>query len=107
MEQDKIAEICLRLISNAGEGRAHLSEALKAFVRKDYRLAEEQVELAETYLAEAHKIQFAELMAPQQKGETIPFNLLLIHAMDILMIGCSERDTLKAMIEGVREAENV
>ncbi len=39
-------------------------------------------------------------MQPQANGETIPFHLLLIHAMDMVMGTTSELDLAKKLLIG-------
>lgn len=99
MNIDELSMICMNLISNAGEGRNYIYEALELALAEDYSGAESKIIEAEKYLSEAHRIQFEELMSLQARGEEIPFNLLLLHAMDLLMISISEKDLVYAVIK--------
>lgn len=99
MPQDELMLTCMEMISNTGEGRGFVFEALDLALREDYEAALAKLEEGEAFLAEAHRIQFEELMGPQKKGVTVPFDMLLIHAMDLLMISTSERDMLRKVIQ--------
>ncbi|GMG97772.1 PTS lactose/cellobiose transporter subunit IIA [Tepidimicrobium xylanilyticum] len=98
MNVEELSNICMNLISYAGEGRNYVFEALRLATQKDYSNANLKILEAEKYLSEAHRIQFEELMVPQAKGEEIPFSLLLLHAMDLLMIAISEKDLVATII---------
>lgn len=98
MSIEELSKICMNLISNAGEGRNYVFEALELALCEDYAGAKSKILEAEKYLSEAHRIQFEELMSPQARGEEIPFNLLLLHAMDLLMISISEKDLVDTII---------
>lgn len=95
---EESSSICMELISNAGEGRALVYEALDAINKADYGLASIRLNEAQEMLAEAHRIQFEQLMAPQNNGMEIPFSLLLLHAMDLLMVTTSEHDVLRNIV---------
>lgn len=99
MTQEELSRICMEMISNAGEGRTYLFEAMDDFLIDNFQEAASKLVIAEEFLAEAHRIQFEQLMAKQQGGLEIPFNMLLLHAMDLLMITTSQRDMLQKMIQ--------
>lgn len=86
---------CMEMIALAGEGRAKVFEALDALLAGDRAKSLQILEEAEELLGQAHQIQFLQLMKPQAEGETIPFHLLLIHAMDLLMTSASEKDLVQ------------
>lgn len=98
MTMEEVGSICMELISNAGEGRSLVYEALDAIHEADYVLALIKLDGAQEMLAEAHRIQFEQLMAPQNSGIEIPFSLLLLHAMDLLMVTTSEHDMLRNVV---------
>lgn len=98
MAMEEVSSICMELISDAGEGRALVYEALDATNKADYALALIRLDEAQEMLAEAHRIQFEQLMAPQNNGMEIPFSLLLLHAMDLLMVTTSEHDMLRNVV---------
>ena len=88
----------MEMISNAGEGRANVYEALDEINAENYNEAEKKLNEAQEFLAEAHRIQFEKLMAPQNDGEEIPFSMLLLHAMDMSMVSTSEHDLLRSVV---------
>jgi cellobiose-specific phosphotransferase system component IIA len=99
MPHEQLMMVCMEMISNAGEGRGFVHEALELTLREDYAGADAKLDEAESYLAEAHRIQFEELMGQQKKGTAIPFDMLLLHAMDLLMVTTSERDMLRKVVQ--------
>jgi cellobiose-specific phosphotransferase system component IIA len=101
MSQEELMKICMEMISNAGEGRGIVQEALDLVLKKDYTAAGQRLDEAESFLAEAHRIQFEELMGPQKNGVTVPFDMLLLHAMDLLMVATSERDMVTKVMQGL------
>ena len=99
MTLEQVNTICMEMISNAGEGRALVYEALDAVTAKDYATAAAKLAEAEEHLAEAHRIQFEDLMAPQSNGVELPLSMLLLHAMDLTMVSTSEHDMLKSIVK--------
>lgn len=98
LDSNYVESICMEIISNAGEGRAHVYEALGFFLKGEYNRALNAINEAEPYLCKAHDCQFENLMQPQLKGKEIPFHIIILHAMDLLMVAGAERDMLKTII---------
>ena len=87
---EELAAHCMEMIGYTGEGRS-----LK-------------IEEAEDHLSKAHEIQFLKLMSVQAGGEEIPCNMLLLHAMDILMTSTAEKDMIKTIVKAkIRKGEGV
>lgn len=105
MPQEQLMMTCMDIISNAGEGRGLVHEGLEFALKKNYIAAQTKLDEAEKYLAEAHRLQFEELMGPQNKGMVVPFNMLLLHAMDLLMVSTSERDIVTKVVQNGLEGE--
>lgn len=103
MTMEELNNICMEMICNAGEGRSKVFEAVEEMNKENYATAEEKLTEAQEFLAEAHKIQFEKLMAPQNDGVEIPFSMLLLHAMDITMVATSEHDLLHAVAAGKKD----
>lgn len=98
MTMDELSNACMEMICNAGEGRSKVYEALNDVLKEDYASADAKLLEAQDLLAEAHRVQFEQLMAPQLNGTEIPFSLLLLHAMDISLVSTSEHDLLRAVV---------
>lgn len=94
----QLETICMEMIGTTGEGRAKVHEALVLCLEEKYVEAKDVLNEAEKLLNQAHNIQFLKLMKPQAEGENIPFNILLIHAMDLLMISTSEKDIVQKIV---------
>lgn len=98
MTMQQLETVCMEMISTTGEGRGRVFDAIEAYASGNICDAKEIIEDAEKILIEAHQIQFLKLMQPQAEGEQIPFNLILLHAMDLLMITTSEKDMVSKLI---------
>lgn len=99
MTEEELSCLCMEVISNAGEGRAHVYTALDLYLEGKYEPAKKELETADEYLQKAHEAQFQKLMVYQLNGGEIPFHLLILHAMDLLMVSSAERDMLNHMIK--------
>lgn len=109
MTMEELNSACMEMIASAGEGRAIVFEALDEINVENYAMADKKLTQAQEFLAEAHKIQFEKLMAPQNNGVEIPFSMLLLHAMDMSMVATSEHDLLRSIVNArlSRKEENV
>ena len=103
----ELEQICMEMISFAGEGRAQVHEAIEAFSAGDPETCASKLEDADAMLVKAHQIQFGKLIKPQAQGVKIPFHLLLIHAMDLVMISTSEMDITKKMLSGYQKSRGL
>jgi PTS system cellobiose-specific IIA component len=92
-----LEEIAFKIIANAGEARAKISEALDATERKDFKKAGELLDKAEEHITAAHKVHL-EVVQKEASGEKIQPTLLLIHGMDIMLVAESEKDMAKRII---------
>ena len=104
--QDELVMNCMEMIGYTGEGRSMIYEAVGLLVDEEYQAAFDKIVQAEDELAKAHEIQFSKLMSVQARGETIPTNMLLLHAMDILMASTSEKDMIKAIVQAKIKRQN-
>ena len=99
MKNSELEKICMSMIAYAGEGKAKLFEAMDYYDNGEKEKSKELLDQAEKYLRKGHEIQFIELMAEQAKGKEIPFNLLLIHGMDILADISMEAELFKRKLK--------
>ncbi|MTI94685.1 MAG: PTS lactose/cellobiose transporter subunit IIA [Firmicutes bacterium] len=98
MNLQELEAVCMEMIANAGEGRSKVLEAADCFADGNPQRGAQLLEEAEKHIHDAHQIQFLKLLQPQAAGETIPFHLLLIHAMDLLMMAMSEKTLVEKMV---------
>ena len=98
MSEEELELVCMEVISNAGEGRAHVYTALDLYLGGEREKAKKDLETADGYLQAAHDAQFTKLMAYQLEGGEIKFQLIILHAMDLLMVASAERDMLKHVV---------
>ncbi len=98
MNIKELNKICMEIISYTGEGRSLVHEALDLTLIGNFSEARKKLDAGIQLLNVGHRIQFEDLMAKQMQGEEIPFNLLLSHAMDLLMISTSEKDLIERVL---------
>ena len=86
-----------QIISNVGDAKSSLFEALKAAREERFEDAEKHVQDAEDSLGKAHEIH-VELLQQETQGEPINVSLLLMHAEDQMMTTEMLRDITDEMI---------
>ncbi len=83
----------MQCIAAAGDGRAKVAEALKQARHGNFGEAEDCLKAADEHLLKAHKLQIEELLQKEANGELKgPFNVLIAHAQDYVMIGMAMKD---------------
>lgn len=86
--------ISFELISNVGEAKSLLMEALVLAREEKFDEADAKVATAGEFLSKAHHSHFG-LVQQEANGEQLPFSLILMHAEDQLMT----TETLKMLVE--------
>ncbi len=86
-----------QMISNVGDAKSFLFQALKAAREEDFKAAEKFIEDADESLLKAHEIH-AELLQQETQGEPIVVSILLMHAEDQMMSTELLRDITNEML---------
>ena len=86
--------ISFELISNVGEAKSLLMEALVLAREEKFDEADAKVATAGEFLSKAHHSHVG-LVQQEANGEQLPFSLILMHAEDQLMT----TETLKMLVE--------
>ncbi len=86
--------ISFELISNVGEARSLLMEALALAREEKFEQANVNVLSSEKFLSKAHHAHLG-LIQKEANGENLKFSLILMHAEDQLMT----TETLKMLVE--------
>lgn len=92
--ENNMEAVAFELISNVGEARSLLMEALTLSREEDFETADKKVIEASKLLGNAHHGHFG-LIQREANGEQLPFSLILMHAEDQLMT----TETLKMLVE--------
>lgn len=92
-----LEEISFQLISNVGEGRSLLFEALRDAREERFEEADEKISSAEKSILKAHESHFS-LIQQEASGEKVQISLLLMHAEDQLMTTETLKGIVKEMI---------
>ncbi|SFC93978.1 PTS lactose/cellobiose transporter subunit IIA [Clostridium uliginosum] len=94
---EKLEEISFKLISNSGEARSLLFEALRDSREGNFEEAEKKINEAETSMLKAHESHFS-LIQQEAAGDKIEISLLLMHAEDQLITTETLKSIVKEMI---------
>lgn len=92
--ENNMEAIAFELISNVGEARSLLMEALMLAREENFDAADEKVKEASKFLTNGHHSHFG-LIQKEADGENLQFSLILMHAEDQLMT----TETLKLVVE--------
>lgn len=93
MAQTHLEEVAFSIIAAAGDGRAKITEALKAARDGNFGQAESALKDADAHLLKAHQLQTAELLKKEADGTLKdPFNVLVAHAQDYVMTGMAMKE---------------
>ena len=94
---EKIVEVAMSIILNAGDARSEIQAALKKIKEQDFKEAEKAMKKADENLVIAHQAQ-TEVIQSACGGEEIEYNLLFSHAMDTLMTVQSEYEITRELV---------
>lgn len=93
---EELELISFQLITNVGEARSALFEAMKAAREERFEEAEELVKKADASLLKAQESHMG-LIQQEAEGKTVTVSLLLMHAEDQMMT----TETLKGIVREV------
>lgn len=93
-----IERISFEMISSAGEARNLIYEALDHIRDREYEGAEKKIKEAEKLILLAHE-NHVNVVKEEARGNKVDPEILLVHAMDILLVAESERDMTKKIME--------
>lgn len=86
--------ICFQIISNAGDAKSSLFEAIDLAKESKFEEAAKKVEAADESLLKAHEVHM-DLIQKDMGGEKVEFSLILMHAEDQMM----QTELLKKLTE--------
>ncbi len=86
--------ICFQIISNAGDAKSSLFEAIDLAKESKFEEAAKKVEVADESLLKAHEVHM-DLIQKDMGGEKVEFSLILMHAEDQMM----QTELLKKLTE--------
>ena len=97
MAQTHLEEIAFSIIAAAGDGRAKVTEALKAARAGSYGQA--RGALKDAQFLKAHQLQTDELLKKEADGTLEdPFNVLVAHAQDYVMTGMAMKEMAEEIV---------
>lgn len=86
------------LILHAGNSRSKAKEAAERAEAGDWDEARAALDEANTEQFKAHEIN-ADIIRMEASEQTVPFSVLLVHAMDLLLLAWSELDYTEQYIK--------
>lgn len=89
--------LSFQIISNVGDAKSYLHEALKASREERFDQAEEMIKKAEDSLGKAHDVHM-DILAKESQGDDFKITLLLMHAEDQMMSTELLRDLTEEML---------
>jgi PTS system cellobiose-specific IIA component len=96
MLDQKIVEVAMNIITEAGDARFLVDEALTCIENGDFAKVDEKISGARKLLAKAHGMQ-TDIIQSEGDGELCQHPLLFIHAQDTLMTVNSEMNMVKRL----------
>lgn len=110
MAETQSERTAFAIIAAAGDGRAKVTQALKAARAGNFGQAEQALDEADTHFLRAHKMQTEELLKKEADGTLKdPFNVLVAHAQDYVMTGMAIKEMAVEIVnlyEKVRAARS-
>lgn len=95
-------EQAFQLILAAGNAKSAALMAIEAARNGEYARAEEYLQECDSGLEEAHNQQFA-MIQKEAQGQTVPMNIILVHANDHLTMALMAKEYAQEMLHLYRE----
>lgn len=95
---EEMEMIIFEIISNGGNAKGLVYEAISAAEKKDFEKAEALLKEADEYLVQAHQIQ-TNLIQQEAAGEHHEVTVLFVHAQDHLMSAMEVRTMAENIIK--------
>ncbi|WP_025728701.1 PTS lactose/cellobiose transporter subunit IIA [Atopobacter phocae] len=98
MEQIIPDQIIMGLILNSGDAKQHIYNALNLSKQSKYEESDNEIELANKAMLEAHNLQ-TQFLAEEAGGHKSEIKALFVHAQDHLMTTITEMNLIKEIID--------
>ncbi|WP_170241516.1 PTS lactose/cellobiose transporter subunit IIA [Streptococcus suis] len=106
MEMIVADQLIMGLIIYAGDAKSHAYQALSLVKADEEERAEEELELADAALLEAHNMQ-TKFLAQEAGGAKSDITALFVHSQDHLMTSITEINLIKEIIDLRKELKKV
>lgn len=97
LEENKLVQIAMQIILNAGDARIFVKESLDNMKTGNFVEAKEKLNNAQEYIRNAHTLQTS-IIQGEARGEKYDYSLLFNHAQDTLMTIYSELNIAKQLL---------
>lgn len=102
---ERLVEVSMSIIMNAGDARVACKEALEAAANADFEEAEKKIKEAQEKITAAHVAQTDEIQG-EVRGEKKEYCLLFAHAQDTMMTINSEINMTKQLLKVFKNYED-
>lgn len=102
---EKLIDIAMEIILEAGDARTHATDAMRAELEGDRDRSDQLMKQAKECIKKAHTAQ-TDVIQAEARGEKTQFSLLFMHAQDTVMTIISEVNMIGLMIEMYRKQED-
>src|SRR3972149_6442137 len=104
MSASEWEQTLFQLILHAGNARSRAKEAAECARAGEWEQAQAAMDEANAEQLQAHKAN-AGVIRQEAGGESVPFSVLLVHAMDLLLLAWSEIDYTQQYIDMCKRVE--
>jgi PTS system cellobiose-specific IIA component len=101
---EKMVNIAMEIILNAGDARNHAADAMTAELEGDHESADSCMRKAKDSIKDAHNAQ-TNVISEEAAGGKTELSLLFVHAQDTVMTITSEVNMVEMMIKMNRHLE--
>ena len=102
---DKMVEVAMGIIINAGDARTCAADAMQAELRGDRAAADAKLKEADEAIKKAHNAQ-TDVIQDECRVNPTELSLLFMHAQDTVMTIISEVSMIRLMIQMNRNLED-
>lgn len=97
MVKEQTVQNAMQIILHAGDARKHCMDALKAIESGNFEQAEQEMNLANKEIVQAHHVQ-TDAITEETSGAQGEYSVLFTHAQDTLMTIYSEINIAKRLL---------
>lgn len=94
---EELEMIVFSIVGNAGEAKSLAQEALNESFKGNFEKSDELLKEAEKAILKAHNVQ-TDLIQKEASGESVPVNMLFVHAQDHIMTAITEKELIKKIV---------
>lgn len=106
MDYDKLCELSMEIISNAGAAKSLAMESIDFSEEGDFKNAEIKIEEALNLYVKSHEVQTELIFNELNTASNTPINILMVHAQDHLTMGLIAIENAKIVLKIYKNIKN-